>query len=119
MNVNMMEKTQTEGNSTFEERAKFENGISRELCFIGKFCILTWESQFSFIVLFEKWTSNKILTTPQNEISGVPILMFVSFILDLETSGKTMEHFKARKWHDLQNPMIQKHPLKKDKWDDD
>lgn len=45
--------------------------------------------------------------------------MFVSFILDLENSGKTMEHFKAREWHDLQNPMIQKHPLKKDKWDDD
>lgn len=45
--------------------------------------------------------------------------MFVSFILDLENNGKTMEHFKAGKWHDQQNPMIQKHPLEKDKWDDD
>lgn len=74
MNVNMMEKTQTEDNSTFEERAQFESGISREHCFIGKFCILTWESQFSFIVLFEKWTFNKILTIQQSEISGAPIL---------------------------------------------
>lgn len=74
MNVNIMEKTQNEDNSTFEERAKFESGFSRELCFIGKFCILTWESQFSFIILFEKWTFNKILTIQQSEISGVPNL---------------------------------------------